>query len=131
VKIESLEQLASVRQRLIELPEVTQEIARRAAPRITELAQQAFDAQTSPYGDPWAAGKDGKDVDLNESGALREKAIRYEAQGRGIRVSVASVKHAKYQLRFGILPAKGSIPAAWEAEIAKIAEEVLQERLNG
>ncbi len=124
-EITSFAAMAELRSRLSSLPEVCAKIATRGAAKFSELGQQAFDARQSPYGDAWGVGEDGQPIDLKQSGALREKAIRYTSVGTTIRSSVASVKHARYQLKRGLLPKAGRLPAAWEGALKTIAQDEL------
>lgn len=130
-ELSSFAALAELKAQLIALPAVTARIAEKVAPEFSRLAQQTFDAQQSPYGDAWGTGADGKQITEKKSGALRSKAISYEANGRKIRATVGAVKHARYQVNRGILPKAGLLPAAWEARLVEIANAELAEALNG
>jgi hypothetical protein len=108
-----------------------QEIATRAAPDLTTAALASFDAQRSPYGDPWPPGYDGGDVDLVESGSLR-RTLRFEPLGTRVR-AVLAVKHARYQIgKRAILPPGGrSLPGPWKLTLERITRDVVAERLGG
>jgi hypothetical protein len=96
-----------------------QRIAAAAAPALSELAQEAFDSSTDPYGAPWAPAKDGSTVTLRKTGAL-EKFVHYVASGTRVRVSLG-VSHAKYQIGLRpIYPKAGLLPAKY----AKTLEEI-------
>ncbi len=117
--------LADLQRKLQQSPELAKAVAAKAAPRLTTLAQQAFGSQ-SVYGVPYPSG-----VDLHESGRLKSEATRYTAHGTKVRASVAAVRHARYQLKHGYLPAKGRVPAAWEAEIRKLAQAEIAKHFGG
>lgn len=128
--IKSFAALQDLRLKLARAPLVASKIAERAAARLTELAQEAFDSQSSVYGAPYRSGVSGP-VDLVESGALRSKATKYEATGTKVRATVAAVRYAKYQLKRGFLPRRGSLPAEWDAELRRIATEELRKHFGG
>ena len=119
-EITSFAELAELRDQLLALPAVPAKIAARVAPAFSELAQAAFDARQSPYGDVWGPG-----ITENKSGRLRAGAIRYVAEGGRVRATVGAVKYARYQLKQGILPKAGALPAAWFAKLKSIADEEL------
>lgn len=123
-EITSWSQVAELRAKLLALPAVTSKIATRVADAFSSLAQQSFAAHQSPYGDAWAPG-----VDLVESGALRSRAIRYVAEGTRVRSSIGSVRYARYQLKQGILPKAGALPAAWFTKLKEIADDELEKAL--
>lgn len=127
IAVTSMAQLAALRSKLLELPEVTAKIAARAATELTKLAQEDFDAKRSPYGDPWGVGDQGQTIDLNKTGALRGKAIAYQAVGRVVRVSIAMVKYSRYQIKRGILPRAGALPARYADRIKQVADDALRE----
>ena len=124
-EITSFAALAATRAKLIALPAVSARIAARVAPAFSALAQQSFDSQSSPYGDPWAPGADGQSVDLRKSGRLRSVALRYVAEGTRVRASIGGVSYARYQLKRGLLPKTGAIPSAWNARLIAIANDEL------
>lgn len=130
-EITSFAGLADLRAKLIALPAVSARIAEKVAPALSALAQQSFDAAQSPYGDPWGVGKDGKPITEKKSGKLRSNALRYVAAGRKVRASVGAVAYAKYQLKHGLLPKSGALPAAWDARVTEIAQRELDEALHG
>lgn len=130
--ITSPQQLASIVERLRSLPTVTAKVAARVAPRLSELAAEAYDARRSVYGEPWGTGESGDPIDLYESGTLKGRALGYLAAGRTVRASVSTVKYARYQIKRGILPRGGAkLPPAWEAEIRRIAGEELAAHVEG
>lgn len=123
--------MKALQDKLLRSPAVASRIAERAAARFSELAQQAYDARRSVYGRPFGKGDEGEQLDLKESGTLRAQALRYTAIGTKVRASVSAVRYARYQLKQGILPAKGSIPADWLPELQRIADEELAKFFGG
>lgn len=123
-EITSFAQLGELRAKILALPAVPAKIAARVAPAFSALAQQAFAGHQSPYGDAWAPG-----VDLVESGALRDRAIRYTAEGGRVRATIGAVKYARYQLKQGILPKAGALPSAWYDQLKSIADDELEKAL--
>lgn len=124
-------ELAALKRKLLASPKIAERVAAKVAPALSELAQQAFDAQQSPYGDKWGVGVDGKPIDLNESGAMRTKAIRYFPVGTKIRATVGSVRHARYQLKHGVLPRAGKLPSKWAEQVDRIAQRELAAEFGG
>ena len=75
---------------------VAQRVTSAAAPAITALALQTFDAGENPYGEEWAPGDEGQRVTLHKTGAL-ENQIHYVAIGTKLRVALG-VPYAKFQI---------------------------------
>lgn len=100
-------------------------VAKRAAPAITADARASYDAGTDPYGTPWVAGADGKDVDLKQSGAMYS-GVEYKPLGDRLRVAL-NVPYAKYQIgKRSPFPAQdGPLPASYEKSLTAAAEETL------
>lgn len=96
-------------------------IAAKSAPVITDAAQASFAARTDPYGQPWREGKDGKPVDLFETGKLR-RGLAFYAIGRRI-IAKLGTKYAKFQVgKRRVLPPGGRpLPVAWSQALADIA----------
>jgi len=120
-----------IRARLARLPAVNARVAQRAAPALSAIAREHYDAGESVYGDPFGVGSQGTPIDLKESGSLRAKALQYEAIGTKVRASVGAVKHARYQLKHGILPRPGQLPQEMQTAIAEIAEDELHRAMEG
>jgi len=98
------------------------QVAKAAAPAITALAKESYDASTDPYGAPWAPSKKtGKRVTLRKSGAL-ERRVYYVAIGTKLRVALG-VDYAKYQIgKRPVFPKQnGLLPLAYSAELARVA----------
>lgn len=121
----------AIRARIAKLPSVGARVAERAAEAFSAKAQAAFDAQQSVYGAPFKAGSAGNEVDLNVTGALREKALKYTPHGTTVKASVGAVPYARYQLKHEILPRPGKLPADWSAELSKIADDELIKAAEG
>lgn len=99
------------------MPEVAERAAARSADALTASFRASFDARTAPDGAPFRSTKDGRTPSLVASGRVRDR-IRFEAIGRKLRVSLASVPYARYLIRFGFLPRGGEpLPARWKATI--------------
>lgn len=127
----SVSSLAKFAADLRRLPRVVaQKVASAAAPALTAIALQTFDAGETPYGDIWAPGADGKRVTLKKSGDL-EKHIRYVATGTKLRVALG-VRYAKYQIgKRPVFPrAAGELPADYSRELERTAVAVVREEMH-
>ncbi len=129
-QVSSFDELADLRARIAALPATNAKIAERVADRFSDLARAAFDSQSSVYGAPFGQGSSGQPLDLHESGRMRSQAVNFTATGTTIRASVASVKYARYQLKHGILPRRGALPAEWASELRRIAREELDKAVR-
>lgn len=125
-----LDAFAKLKARMAKLPAVGARVAKRGAELFSQKAQQAFDAKESVYGVPFKDGSHGP-VDLVDEGTLREKALTYTAHGTTIKASLGAVPYARYQMKHGILPQRGKLPADWQAELAKIGDEELTKAAEG
>jgi hypothetical protein len=110
---------------------VAQEVTRRVAPAITQLARETYNASEDAYGNPWVPGVDGKPVDLYDSGDMF-KTLFYVPEGTKVRVRL-SVSYAKYQIgKRHIFPTQGGLlPASYSAEISRIAVDVIRKDMFG
>ena len=124
--ITSFAELAQLRKKLEQLPQVGDRVAKRAAERFSELARESFDAGEGVSGNSFGPG-----ITLKQSGELRAKALAYTAAGAAIRASVSSVPYARFQLKHNYLPRPGAIPTKWREELARIAGEELRRELVG
>jgi hypothetical protein len=123
--------LAKFTQDLRNLPRVVaQKVAEKAAPALTALALETFDAGENPYGNVWAPGIDGKKVTLDKTGALK-KQIRYVAIGTKLRVALG-VPYAKYQIgKRSVFPTQGGeLPVVYVEELQRVAVEVAKAELG-
>lgn len=122
--------LRNIAKNIGDVPQVVRiRIAARAAGAITDLALGSFDAGVTPFGDAWAPGSEGQDVDLYESGALRA-TLRFVAIGGRVRC-VMGVKYARFQVgKRRVLPAPGqTMPQNWRDAIAAISREEIPRAL--
>lgn len=107
-----------------------QEIAKRAAPVISQFAKESFDSNQDPYGAPWAPSVTGEVVTLRATGAL-EKFVHYVAIGTKLRVALG-VKYAKFQIgKRPIYPRAGVLPAKYAEALRQITQETAKEYLGG
>jgi hypothetical protein len=125
----SLKQLASDLRRLPTT--LAAQVTDRAAPQITAVANETFDAGMSPDGVPWAPGADGKRVTLNKTGALR-RLLRYVGIGTKLRVALA-VPYAKYQIgKRQVFPRQGApLPKPYVSVLQAVTSEVAKAALGG
>lgn len=102
------------------------EIAKRAAPVISEFSKETFDTSRDPYGAPWAPGVDGQRVTLRDTGKL-ETFVRYVAIGKRIRVALG-VPYAKYQIgKRPVYPRAGLLPKKYAEALERLAQTTAQE----
>lgn len=121
--------LREMRARLVRLPHVQEAVADKAAPAVTDLAGQAFDAGRSVYGEAYAPNKDGSTRTLRRTGNLRAQ-VRFVRLGTKIRC-VLGVKYAKYHIKNGILPRGGAaLPTTWTATIKRLAGSELEQHMR-
>jgi len=113
------------------LPKVVAfKVAERAAPIITALAKETFDASETPEGKSWTPGKTGKTITLRKTGAL-EKFIKYVAIGSKLRVSLG-VPYAKFQVgKRPVFPRQGGdLPPAYTRALERVAVAVVKEEMG-
>jgi hypothetical protein len=107
------------------------EIAKRAAPVISQLSRETFDNSRDPYGAPWVPGVEGQKVTLRDSGKL-EQWVKYvvTADGEGTRLRVSlGVPYAKYQIgKRPVYPRAGLLPKKYADELERIARETAPEQ---
>lgn len=107
---------------------LAQRVAAAAAPALSELAQESFDASTDPYGAPWPPAKDGGTVTLRATGTL-EKFLHYVVSGTRLRVSLG-VDYAKYQIgKRLVFPRAGLLPPKYAAKLEEITVREAQDAL--
>jgi hypothetical protein len=109
---------------------VAQEVARAAAPVLTSLALQTFEASQNPWGNLWAPGSDGKRVTLRKSGALASK-IKYVSNGTKLRVALG-VAYARYQIgKRPVFPTQGGrLPAEYSRALERTAVKVVRREMG-
>jgi hypothetical protein len=112
----NLDTLRQLKRRLVDLPRsVAHDVSQRAAPALTELTRDAFDAGRSVYGGSRPAGVDGQALSLRKTGDTA-RLLRFSANGTVVRC-VLGPKYAKYLIgKYDILP-NGALPAAWSAAL--------------
>lgn len=110
---------------------VAHDVARRAAPVITQFANDSFASQADPYGVPWAPGEDGEKVTLVDTGDMR-RDIQYEANGTKLRVKLGQ-PYAKYQIgKRPVYPKQGGIlPRKYSDALDAIVAEEIEGRVIG
>jgi hypothetical protein len=119
-----LSKLATLRANLRALPRtLAADVARRAAPELTNMAQGSFDSGESVYGDARPAGADGGALTLRRTGAA-ESVIRFVAIGTIVRTPVFP-RYFKYLIaKYGVLPGgNAAIPTAWTERLNGIVKE--------
>jgi hypothetical protein len=122
--------LAQFAQDLRRLPRVVAlKVCEAAAPVLTDIAMQTFNAGETPYGLAWAPGEHGQKVTLRKTGDLA-KYIRYVAIGTRLRVALG-VKYAKYQIgKRPIFPRQDELPPAYLEALHRVAVTVVREELK-
>ena len=116
---------------LKDLPRVVAaKVAEAAAPAITALALETFDARTDPYGVPWIPGVDGEQITLDKTGAMKRQ-IRYVAIGSKLRVALG-VPYAKFQIsKRPIFPKQaGALPVDYIETLSESASDAIREGLG-
>ncbi len=124
----SLSQFANDLRRLPQA--VAIKVAARAAPVLTELAKQTFDAGETPYGLNWEPGAKGQRVSLKKTGDLY-RFVKYVAIGTKLRLALG-VPYAKWQVgKRPITPRQaGTLPKAYAEALQRTAVQVVKEELN-
>jgi hypothetical protein len=113
--------LTEFKRKLGALPlSLAHDVAQRAAPSLTRLSNQAYDAGMKVYGEARPLGVDGKSLSLVKSGDTRAK-VRFVTEGRIVRCSIP-LKYARYLIgKYGILP-NGHMPVKWERELDRLVD---------
>lgn len=106
-------------------------VAQRAAPLLTNLTQSAFAAGRNVYGDERPRGKGGRVLDLEVTGDAR-RTLRFTSSGTLVRC-VLGKRYIKYLIgKYQVLPNGGrSVPAEWERNLTRTAEDVFREQVRG
>lgn len=109
---------------------VAQKVAEEAAPVLTALVKQTFDASEDAFGNSWAPGEDGQKVTLKKSGELARR-IQYTAIGTKLRLLLA-VPYAKYQVgRRPVAPTQGGkLPIEYASALERTAVDVCRKELG-
>lgn len=105
-------------------------VAEEAAPALTSLSKETFDASEDAYGRSWPAGKKGKRVTLDKTGALKSH-LHYVAIGTRLRVALG-VAYAKFQIgRRPVFPKQnGDLPDSYVSALMRTAVRVVREELH-
>lgn len=107
---------------------VTARIAARAAPAMSDLAQDAHASGRTAYGSARPRGVDGEALTLDRTGETR-RALSFVATGRDIRTTRLP-RYAKYLIgKYSILP-NGPLPVAWRERLRDIAARVLYDEIH-
>ena len=111
--------LAQLGRKLAELPTtVRAEVARQAAPIVTELAQSAFDGGQTVYGDVRPTGVNGDALDLKVTGSVR-RSLGFVANGTQLRCTLGP-RHMKFLIgKYKILP-NNALPFRWRRVLDEI-----------
>lgn len=100
---------------------IAHDVARRAAPDMTTLTQQAFNSSTTVYDRPRPLGVDGQPLKLRRTGTV-EGQLRFVALGTQTR-AVLGPRYARYLIgKYDILP-NGPIPAKWRERLAELVSD--------
>lgn len=113
------------------LPTVlAQRVAAEAAPVLTDIALETFNAGENAYGTVWSPKADGTVATLRKSGRLAN-TVHYVAIGTKLRLALG-VSYAKYQVgRRPITPPQGApLPVAYSDALKRTAVKVIKERLG-
>jgi hypothetical protein len=117
-----LSSLKRMKQTLKALPRtVAADVAKRAAPALTDLTQEAFTSGRNVYGDARPASTvDGRALTLERTGATKAQ-MRFVQVGTVVRC-VLGPKYARYLIgKYGILP-NGALPARWSFKLGEIVK---------
>jgi hypothetical protein len=117
-----LSSLKRMKQTLKDLPRtVAVDVAKRAAPALTDLTQEAFSGGRNVYGDARPVSKvDGSALTLERTGATKGQ-LRFVQVGTIVRC-VLGPKYARYLIgRYGVLP-NGSLPVGWSVKLGEIVK---------
>lgn len=118
-----LSSLKRMKQTLKDLPRtVAADVAKRAAPAMTDLTQEAFASGRNVYGDARPTSKvDGRALTLERTGATKGQ-LRFVQVGTVVRC-VLGPKYARYLIgKYGVLP-NGALPARWSFKLGQIVKE--------
>lgn len=106
---------------------VAHDVAKQAAPLLTQFTQTAFDTGRNVYGDPRPKGENGETLTLKQTGTTR-RALRFVANGTIIRASLGP-RYARYLVgKYKILPVgdRSSMPRNWVRAIDELVRTALE-----
>ena len=114
--------MGSIKGALKALPRtVAADVAKRAAPALSKLTNEAFTSNRTVYGEARPVGVSGRALSLVQTGATRD-ALRFVSVGSIVRC-VLPTPWAKYLIgKYGVLP-NGSIPVRWSARLGALVAE--------
>lgn len=91
------------------------DVASRAGPALTDLAQDANAGKRGVYGDPYPTGVDGQQLTLRRTGAVAG-SLEFLASGTQVRARLPE-KYARYLVgKYNILP-NGALPDGWRVRL--------------
>ena len=94
-------------------------VAKRAAPALTQATQAAYSAGRTVDGSARPAAVDGGRLTLKDTGAA-QRSLRFVSIGTQARC-VLGTPYLPYLIgRYGVLPSGKQLPTAWRAELARI-----------
>lgn len=99
---------------------IAHDVSQRAAPAMTALTEQAFEAKRNVYGEarPLSTSAGHKQLTLRRTGAVHG-ALRFVANGTVVRC-VLGPKYARFLIgKYGILP-NGALPTSWSNRLGEI-----------
>lgn len=117
-----LSSLKKMKQTIKDLPRtVAVDVAKRAAPALTDLTREAFNSGRSVYGEARPTSKvDGHALTLHHTGATAGQ-LRFVQIGTVVRC-VLGPKYARYLIgKYSILP-NGALPARWSFKLGEIVK---------
>ncbi len=99
---------------------VAHSVSQRAAPALTSLSRQAYDAGRTVYGEARPMGVDGP-LTLERSGRTKE-TLKFSAIGTIVRC-VLGTPYARYLIgKYSILP-NGALPVSWSRRLGELVQE--------
>ncbi len=109
---------------------VAQKVAAEAAPVLTAMVRQTFEAGTDAFGGSWKIRADGTRATLRKSGDLA-RHIKYVAIGTKVRIALG-VAYARYQIGTRpVAPKQGEgLPVAYARELSRITADVCRAEIG-
>lgn len=119
----NLGKLQTFKQQLKALPiTVAQEVAKKAAPAMTDLTREAYSGGRTVYGEARPNGVNGQPLSLHKTGAT-EGSLRFVQVGTIVRC-VLGRNYQRYLIgKYGILP-NGAMPSDWRKRLDQILGNV-------
>lgn len=115
----NISSIGALKARIRKMPVLVAEtVAKKAAPSMTALTNQAFDAKRSVYGEPRPVGVSGRPLTLEASGETRRRLF-FASNGTIVRASLGT-RWARFLIgKYGILP-NGALPADWSRKLTEL-----------